>query len=221
MSENSQTVTRAPLWKRIFFSELVIGASRARKLAYLGVLTAMCIIANMFLEFKMFDTQFSVTIFVSVLTGMLAGPLYGFVASFLGDFLGYVVSNWGFVYMPWVALSVSTMAFLAGMIMNCLRFKFRGGLYVKLAIICVLTFFLCTIGINSTGFYFYNKGMGFSTAVIDYVSSRFGNGVTFFGYCCYRMLFKLQILNSIFNYALLFIAVPIITSIKPLKIHLD
>ena len=52
--------------------------------------------------------------------------------------------------------------------------------------------------------------MGFSTAVVEYVSQKFGTGVTYFGYVAYRLIFKLQILNSLFNYILLFIALPIL-----------
>ena len=34
----------------------------------------------------------------------------------------------------------------------------KASVYIKLAVIVVLTFFICTVGVNSTGFYFYNKG---------------------------------------------------------------
>lgn len=209
----------APLWKRILFSEVLLTKSKATQIAYIGVMAALCIVANMFLEFKTFDVQFSVTVFFSILTGILIGPVFGFCAVFLGDFVGYVYNSWGYMYMPWVGLSVATMALVAGLVMN-LPFRFKGSGYVKLAIICLATFFLCTVGISSTGFYLYNKAAGFSTAVVEYVEEHFGGGVSYFGYCCYRLIFKLQILNSIFNYALLFLAVPALNAAKPLKISI-
>ena len=84
-----------PAWKRVLFSDFMLSRGRAQRIATVGVMTALCIVANMFLEIKFFDVQFSLTIFVSVLSGMLIGPLFGFGAVFLGDFLGYVYNNWG------------------------------------------------------------------------------------------------------------------------------
>ena len=106
-----------------------------------------------------------------------------------------------------------------GGIMN-IRFSFKGSLYVKLALVCAVSLLVCTVGINSTGFYFYNRAMGFSDAVIDYVSERFGAEVGYFGYLAYRLFFKGQIYNNIANYALLFAVVPLLTAVRPLKIDL-
>ncbi len=219
MSQN-ELCESYPLWKRVLFSDLMLSKSKAQKIAYVGVLAALNIVANMFLEVKFFDTQFSVTIFLALLTGLLIGPLFGFAAVFLGDFVGYVCNSWGYLYMPWVGLSSATFALLAGLIVNGVRIGGKGGIYLKLAIVCVLSFFVCTVAINSTGFYFYNKAAGFSTAIIDYVASRFGGDVTYFGYVCYRLLFKGQIFNSLFNYALIFAAVPLLNAVRPLRLNI-
>ena len=201
-----------PAWKRVLFSDFMLSRGRAQRIATVGVMTALCIVANMFLEIKFYDVQFSLTIFVSVLTGMLIGPLFGFGAVFLGDFLGYVYNNWGYMYMPWVGLSSALFALVAGLVMG-IRIEKKWGIYVKLALICVITFLVCTAGVNSAGFYFYNKYSGFSTAVIDYAEAHFGGTVSYFAYVCYRLIFKMQILNSVVNYALLFAAVPLINAI--------
>lgn len=216
-----QTVERRfPFWQRLLFSEMLLEKTHAKRIAYVGLMTALCIVANMFLEIKFADVQFSLTILVSMLTGIIIGPLYGFCAVFLGDFIGFVYNSWGFLYMPWVGLSVAFMALFAGLIVNGFKFDFKGGIYLKLAVACLVALFVCSVGINSTGFYFYNKASGFSTAVIEYVESRFGTGVSFFGYCCYRLLFKGQIYNSLFNYALLFLAVPVLNAVKPLGVKI-
>ena len=114
--------------------------------------------------------------------------------------------------MPWVGLSSALFALIAGLVMG-LPLRKRWGIYLKLALICLITFFVCTAGVNSAGFYFYNKYAGFSTAVIGYAESHFGGSVTYFVYVCYRLIFKLQILNSALNYALLFVAVPVINAV--------
>lgn len=210
----TQVVQDAPVWKRLLLSDFMLRRTKAQRIAVVGVMTALCIVANMFLEFKMYDVQFSLTIFISVLTGMFIGPLFGFAAVFLGDFIGYVYNSWGYIYMPWVGLSSAVFALIAGLVMG-IRIEKKWGVYVKLALICVMTFFVCTVGINTTGFFFYNKYSGFSTAVIDYAEAQFGGGVTYLVYACYRLIFKLQIVNSAVNYILLFAAVPLINAIRP------
>lgn len=211
--------TETAAWKKIFFSELILSKSAGQRIAYVAVIAALSVVSNMFLEFKFFDVQFSITILISALAGIMLGPLSGFAACYIGDFAGYIYNSWGYIYMPWVGLSTGMLAFLGGLIMN-IRLNFKDAVYVKLAAICVLSFLVCTVGINSTGFYFYNRAMGFSTAVVDYVSERFGTGVSYFGYVAYRLFFKGQIWNNVFNYALLFALVPVLNAVKPLKINI-
>ena len=215
----SHTSAAYPAWKRVLFSDFMLSRGRAQRIALVGVMTALCIVANMFLEIKFYDVQFSLTIFISVLSGMLIGPLFGFAAVFLGDFLGYVYNSWGYIYMPWVGLSSALFALVAGLVMG-IRIQKKWGIYIKLAIICVITFFVCTAGVNSAGFYLYNKYSGFSTAVIEYAETHFGGTLSYFVYVCYRLIFKLQILNSVANYALLFAAVPLINAVAASNVPL-
>lgn len=181
-------------------------------------MTAFAIVSNFF-EFKFLDNQFSLSIVVAVLTGIIIGPIFGFTACVLGDFIGFL-ANPAYVYMPWVGISTGLFALLSGLIVNGLPIKCKGSLWIKLSLVCVLSFLVCTIGVNSTGFYFYNQAMGFSTAVLEYVSQRFGGEVTFWAYVFYRLFFKGQIWNSLFNYALLFVVVPALNRIKPLKLQI-
>ncbi len=217
----SQTVSQPfPVWKRILFSDIMLSKSKSHRIAYLGVLTALSIVANMFFEIKFLDVQFSITIFISMISGILIGPLFGFLTAFLGDFIGYLYNSWGLVYMPWVALSCATTALIAGLVMNGIKLNFKGGVFIKLAIVCALSLVICKIAINTTGLYVYFKTIGFSQKTIDYLASKFGSGVTYWGYCFYRLFFLGQIYNCIVNYALLFIAVPALCAVKPLKLSI-
>ncbi len=205
------------MFKKLFLSELVVNASRTKRIVYIAMLAAFSVITNMFLEFKFYDVQFSLTIVVSAIIGGLIGAIPGFFACMLGDLVGFIYNSWGYVYMPWVGLSTGMIAFIAGIIINGVNIKTKGGIYIKLVLVCLISFFVCTIGINSTGFYFYNKAMGFSAAVMDYVAEHFGGNISFFAYVCYRLIFKLQIVNCIANYAVLIAIYPLILKINFLK----
>lgn len=146
--------------------------------------------------------------------GYCSGPVCGFAACYIGDFLGYVYNSWGQLYMPWVGLSTGMLALLAGLVFTCLRFKFRGSLYVKLALVCALSLFICTIGINTTGFYLYFREVGFSDKAIEAITGRLGTGVTYWSYAIYRLFIGGQIWNCLVNYVLLFSALPLLNRIR-------
>ncbi|MBO4251347.1 MAG: ECF transporter S component [Clostridia bacterium] len=202
------------MFKKLFLSDLIVNSSPTKRTVYIALLAAFSVVTNMFLEFKFFDVQFSLTIIVSVMIGGLIGAIPGFLACMLGDFIGYVYNSWGYLYMPWVGISTGMMAFIAGIVFNGVEIKSKGAVYIKLAIVCALSFLVCTVGINSTGFYFYNRAMGFSKAVLDYVAAHFGGNVSYVAYVAYRLIFKLQIVNCIVNYAVLFAVYPLILKIK-------
>ena len=176
------------------FSGRIKAASRTHKVAYIGLMCALCAVCNMFFEFKLADTQFSLTIFFSVLTGIIIGPVYGFVACFLGDLVGYLYNSAGFVYYPWIGIAMGLMALISGIIMNGVMRNSRGAVIVKLALIAVLTFLICTVAVNTTAFWIVYNGMKIPYEVYLYS----------------RMIVKGQIWNSLLNYALLFCAIPLI-----------
>ena len=188
-------------WKRLFFGALA-EKKASQKIAYTAVITAFVVVANMFLEIKLAETQFSLTIFVSAIAGILIGPLLGFAACFLGDLVGFLYNSNGFAYLPWIGISLGTIAFLSGLIVGGVRSRTTWFLYVKLAIVCALTFLLCTVAINTTAFWLlYSK--------VDYWT-----------YLVSRLFIQGQIWNSLVNYVLLFIAVPSLKNIKPLKLYI-
>ncbi len=185
----------------LLFSAALAKKSSTQKIAYIAVMTAFCVVANMFFEFKLADTQFSLTIAVSALTGMLIGPVFGFIACFLGDLVGFLYHSAGFAYMPWIGLSMGLTSFLFGIAATFFR-RGKGWLYVKLALACLTSFLLCTVAINTTAFWLlYSK--------VDY-----------FTYLVARLFVQGQIWNSLFNFLLIFIAVPILNRVKPLKVEI-
>lgn len=202
----------------LFFSPKLKNSSTGRRAAYIAVFAALSVIANTYLEVRVLDVQYSLTIFVCIIVGVALGPVAGFASSFAADLIGYAINSWGQLYMPWVGLSTALLSFFAGAVNlifrnNCKKSAF----YLKYLIVCMLSLFVCTVAINSTGFYFYNKAAGFSTAVINYVSERFGGGVGYFSYVCYRLFFKGQIFNNVTNYALVFLCMPVFSRIEAIK----
>ena len=201
MSEVS-TKGKGSALERLFFGALTKKRA-SQKIAYTAVVTAFVVVANMFFEFKLAETQFSLTIFVSAIAGILIGPLLGFAACFLGDLVGFLYHSGGFAYLPWIGISLGTIAFLSGIIVGGLKARQSWFLYVKLALVCVLTFLLCTVAINTTAFWLlYSK--------VDYWT-----------YLVSRLFIQGQIWNSLVNYVLLFIAVPVLNRIKPLKLNIN
>lgn len=215
----SEISTAVPFWKRTLFSAVMLEKTRSQKIAYAGVVAALCIVSNVF-EFKFATVQFSLTVFTSILAGILIGPLLGACAVFVGDGVGYLVNSMGYPYYWWVALSCAGMALIAGLVMNGFRFKFKGAGYVKLAIICVLTFLICSVLVNSLGMYYIGLKLFMPTSVKEAVEARFGGELSFGIYLLIRFFILGQVYNSLFNYALLFCVVPVLNAVKPLKLNI-
>ena len=185
------------IFKKLFSSKILNDANETQRIVYIALMTSLTVICNMFFEFKLAETQFSLTIFFSAMSGMIIGPIGGFVASFLGDLVGFLVNSGGFAYLPWIGLCMGITAFISGITMNCFNFKSKFAIYFKIGIICVLTFFICTIAINTTAFWIvYN-----------------GKKVPYFAYLVTRLFVQGQIYNSIVNYFLLFVSYPVILQI--------
>jgi ECF transporter S component (folate family) len=191
-------------WKELLFSKTLVNKGRAHKIAYIAVMTALCVVANMFFEFPVGNiTQFSFTIVFSALAGILIGPVFGFTASFLGDVVGFLYHPKG-EYLLWISISMGLVALLAGFIVNGINSKGNVWIfYGKLVLVSISTFLICTVAITTTTFWYRYSKVGY----LDYLVARlFAQG---------------QIWNSIVNYALLFVILPMLNRIKALKIHIN
>lgn len=189
-------------WKRLLFSETLMRKNRSHKIAYVAVMTALVAVAGIFFDFKFAETDFSFTLAVSGLTGIILGPLLGFAACFLGDLLGFLCNSAGFAYYPWIGISTGCAAAIAGLIMGGIPSKKSWFLYFKLTLICLLTFLVCTVAINTTFFWLVAN-----------------SEVNFWKYMISRLFIGNQIWNNLFNAVVLFISVPSLKRIKPLKIQ--
>lgn len=183
-------------WKKILLSEILIDSKLTRRIAYIAIMAAFTVGCNLF-EIKFADIQFSLTIFISAMTGIIIGPLFGFVASFVGDLVGFLCNSGGFPYMPWIGITMGLVALISGLIVNGINFKFKGAIFLKLALVSVLTFLICTVAINTTIFW-----------------TLYAPGVPYFTYLASRLFISGQIWNSLLNYALLFAFYPLIIKIR-------
>ena len=200
MQETKEKEQRS-LWQRLFFSGAVRKKNKSHKIAYIAVVAALCVVVNMF-EIKFVDVQFSLTLAVSALAGIILGGAFGFVACFLGDLVGFLYNSSGYMYMPWIGIAMGCVALISGMLIGGVRLPVKGGVYIKLGIVSVSTFLLCTVGINTTAFWLlYSK-------------------VSYGEYLISRLFIQGQIWNSLVNYVLLFIAVPVLGAIKPLRLYI-
>lgn len=190
-------------FKELFLSKLLVNASKTQRIAYIGVLTALLVVCNMFFEIKFADIQFSLTIFCSAFAGILIGPIFGFVASFMGDLVGFLYNSAGYLYVPWIGIAMGVVSLISGLVVNGINLKFKGEIYVKLLIVSLLTFLICTVGINTTVLWIIR-----TAKKVPYTTFAFT-----------RLIIEGQIYNSLVNYALLFVAVPIIGKIKYFKLN--
>ena len=174
-------------YKRVAFSPLTADKTRAKKIAYLGLATAFSVIANTFFELKLGAVQYSFTIAVCALLGVLMGTGYGFIVCFIGDGIGFALHPFG-VYLPWVGLSNGMIAFLAGLLLANLQIEQKvWDRYARIALFCLLSFVICTVGITNTAFFFlYSKG------------------VTYWTYFISRFFIQGQIWSCLVNYACVF-----------------
>ena len=193
---------KSPVWKRLLFSENLAGKGKSQKIAYIAVMTAFTVVANMFFEFKLAETQFSLTLAVSALTGLLIGPLFGFAACFLGDLVGFLYNSAGFAYLPWIGISMGITAASFGLIVSGIKSNKSWFLYVKIAVACVFTFAVCTVAINTTAFWLLYSKVDYRTYLIS------------------RLFVQGQIWNSLVNYALVFLVVPTLGRVKALHIRI-
>ena len=179
------------LLRDIFIPDLFRGKTKARKIAYIALISALVVIVNVF-EIKFADTQFSFTLATSALVGVLIGPVYGFAACFLGDLVGFLQNNGGYMYMPWIGISLGLTSFLSGMVYHGIKNKGKWDEYAKLVVICLLSFIFCTVAINTTAFWLmYSK--------VDY-----------FTYLIARLIAQGQVWNCLLNYAVFIVVAPLL-----------
>ena len=189
--------------KVLLLSALLVDKKKSSRIAYVALFTALNVAVNVLGSFPFGFIQISLTTYISVLTGIIIGPLRGFVACFVGDTLGFIINSAGYMWTPWVGISTGLAALLGGLIMNGIPWKFKGAWCIKLVLTFVLTFLLCTYAINTTaGYFLWNSG---SWSYWKFVTIRLSG----------------QICVSVLNFVFLFVSLPILQKIKPLKVKIQ
>ncbi len=141
--------------KKIFFSDFFLDMSIAKKVAYLGIFLALSIAVNLFSIDVTPALKISFTYLLGFFAGTFFGPLAGFFILFTGDFLGILFT--GLTYWLPTGINTGMLAFIPGAVMNWVKMTFKGGVYVKAVIACVLMYLLCTCGIGAVANYTYVK----------------------------------------------------------------
>jgi len=186
---------KTKFWRRLLLSETLADKNKSHKIAYIAVFVAFNVAVNAIGSIPLGFMQLSLTMFISVLTGIILGPIFGFSACFLGDTVGFFINSGGYLWTPWVGLSMGLAAVIGALVMNGIRWRFEGAWCVKLALVCLLTFLICTFAINTTaGYFLWNSG-GWS--YWKFVGIRLSG----------------QVWVNILNYVLLFIALPVLTKV--------
>ena len=194
---------------RFFFSRFLLEKSRATRLAYLGVFTALAVVANIFSIDPDPSLKISFTYLVAFFAGTFFGPVSGFAICFLGDFLGFLINAGGGTYWILTGVCSGLFAFIPGVVMNFLPLSFRGAVYLKAAISVLLMYALVTCGLGAYSNYLYVK-------LVVYAGREYGKA--FYVYLGGKIVFASIV--SALNYALVFLLIPLLNSVKPLKIKI-
>lgn len=123
----------------------------SHKIAYISVMSAMSVIANLY-SIPLFAgiAKLSFVTTVLILAGALFGPVIGFVIGFLGDLLQFLISAGEAAYSPLIGISNGVAAAIAGIIFMIFAKK---SLLLKVVFSSVLAYFICTLVITSLGIY--------------------------------------------------------------------
>lgn len=120
----------------------------ARKTAYISVLVALSVVANVFDIKVSDDLQISLVATVCFIGGYLFGGGIGFAIGFTGDLLGAFINPHG-AYNPIIGIGTGLWGFISG-VAFC---NFKGNDYVKAIVAFVISFFVISAGVNTLGIY--------------------------------------------------------------------
>ena len=199
-------------FKRVFFTDSFLNMNTAKKIAYVGIFTALAILVNSVLSFDVSSSQkITLNYFFSFFCGTIFGPVVGFAICFIGDLLAFLIPIFSSgVYWFLTGLCSGLLAFIPGIIFTTLRFKFRGAVYVKAAISIALMYILITCGLGALSNYLYVKLVIFAGR--EYTK-------TFIVYLGSKIAFSTIV--SAINYVLVFLFIPLFNSIKSIGFKIE
>ena len=194
----------------VFFTERFLSMKAAKKIAYVGVFTALSIVVNMFSIDVSPSLKISFNYFLSFFCGVTFGPVIGFAICFIGDLLAFLLPMSGGIYWFPTGICSGLLAFIPGIIFTTVHFKFKGGVFVKTAIAIVLMYLFITCGLGAYSNYLYVK-------YLVYAGKEYTK--VFWVYLGGKILFSTIV--SLVNYALVFAAIPLLNSIKSLDLKIE
>jgi ECF transporter S component (folate family) len=122
-----------------------------KRIAYLGIMTALAVITNIFsVTVNSGANSISFNYVICSLAGVFFGPISGGIVGLLGDLVGCLIAPKG-PFNPFIMLSSALIGVLSG-----LAFMIpKVNVYLKVLIAYVFIFVVCTLGFNTFGLWFY------------------------------------------------------------------
>lgn len=132
-------------------NEKLKGYFSPKRIAYLGVMTALAVITNCFsITVNSGANSISFNYVICSLAGIFFGPISGGIVGLLGDLIGCLIAPKG-PFNPFIMLSSALIGVLSG-----LSFKIpKLNIYLKIIIGYIFIFIVCTLGFNTFGLWFY------------------------------------------------------------------
>ena len=121
---------------------------KTHKLSIIAILSALCVIANIF-SFGSDFVKFSFVSVVCFIAGFTLGPIGGLAVGFIGDFLAGIIFPFG-VYNPIIALGSALFGFIPGIIFH----YFKGNNIIKTVVSFIICYVVCSVLLNTTATYF-------------------------------------------------------------------
>lgn len=194
----------------VFFSRLFLSSSSGTKIALIAMFTALAVLANA-LSIDISPSQkITFTYLVAFFAGTFFGGGAGFIIMFLGDLIGFLINSGGGVF--WFPTSICTglLALIPGVIMNVVKFRFKGGVMLKAVIAALITYAAITCCLSALANYAYVKYVVYAGREYDKLFSAYLVG---------KIAFSSVV--AWINYALCFALIPIINSVKGLKLKIE
>ena len=120
------------------------------RLCSIALLSALSIVCNMYSITVTPDISISFTYIIAFLSGVFLGPIEGFAVGAIGDGIGCIIAPKG-PYAVTVTISSALMGVLFWIIFRYLK---RIPVYFRIILGYVLVFFVCSVLINTTTWYF-------------------------------------------------------------------
>ncbi len=136
--------------------------TKTQKLVYISILTALSVVCNAFLTFKITEFfQISFVATIGFISGYMLGGGAGFAVGFIGDLIGAIIFPQG-PYNPIIGIGTGCYGLIPGLAFT----MFRGNDYVKAIVSFIICFVIISAGINTLGLcLMYPKMYAFETSV--------------------------------------------------------